>query len=171
MPGRKKKFDRASCLACAGKTEEDRLILELRAIHRTMNALYEGKGSWKRVLIVLGRTGPITQKALTNRLGIQPGSVSAVLGKMEAMGLITRTPSAADQRTMDLRTAESVALQSIPRGRKPGRPGRRSARRPPPGNVRLPFLRGQNRSAAPAGNAERRLGRAVCRKIEIHTET
>ena len=98
MPGRKKKFDRASCLACAGKTEEDRLILELRAIHRTMNALYEGKGSWKRVLIVLGRTGPITQKALTNRLGIQPGSVSAVLGKMEAMGLITRTPSAADQR-------------------------------------------------------------------------
>ena len=103
MPGRKKKFDRASCLACAGKTEEDRLILELRAIHRTMNALYEGKGSWKRVLIVLGRTGPITQKALTNRLGIQPGSVSAVLGKMEAMGLITRTPSAADQRTMDLR--------------------------------------------------------------------
>ena len=94
MPGRKKVFDgvsRRERYLSAGVNEK--LILNLRDIHVTMRALYEGKGSCRRVLIVLEKTGPITQKALTERLEIQPGSMSDVLGKLEAAGLVARTPS------------------------------------------------------------------------------
>ncbi len=103
MTGRKKVFDgesRRARYVSAGVNEK--LIMNLRDIHMTMRALYEGKGSCTRVLIVLEKTGPITQKALTERLEIQPGSVSDVLGKMEAAGLVTRTASEEDQRTADV---------------------------------------------------------------------
>ena len=103
MSGRKKVFDGASRrerYLSAGVNEK--LIMNLRDIHVTMRALYEGKGSCRRVLIVLEKTGPMTQKALTERLEIQPGSMSDVLGKMEVAGLVTRTPSEEDQRTADV---------------------------------------------------------------------
>ena len=44
----------------------------------------------------------MTQKALTARLGVQPGSASEVLTKLEQAGLILRTPSEADHRTTDI---------------------------------------------------------------------
>ena len=56
-----------------------RLIINLRDISHTMRGMYEGRGSQKRVLIVLSETGPITQRGLTERLGIQPGSASEVI--------------------------------------------------------------------------------------------
>ena len=113
MPGRKKVFDgtsRRERYVTAGVNEK--LIMNLRDIHMTMRALYEGKGSCRRVLIVLEKTGPITQKALTERLEIQPGSVSDVLGKMEAMGLVTRTPSEEDQRTANVTLTPAGRLRA-----------------------------------------------------------
>ena len=44
----------------------------------------------------------MTQKALTARLGVQPGSASEVLNKLEQAGLILRTPSETDHRTTDI---------------------------------------------------------------------
>ena len=103
MPGRRKIFDQESRRArYAAADVEDKLVMNLRDIQRTMLALYEGKGSWKRVLIILRRTGPITQKELTERLEIQPASVSDVLAKMEEMELIERRQCASDQRTADV---------------------------------------------------------------------
>ncbi len=80
----------------------DRLIINLRDLSHTMRCLFEGKGSQKRVLIVLNETGTITQQALTERLGIQPGSASEVFAKLESAGLIQRTPSDTDRRTADI---------------------------------------------------------------------
>ena len=37
--------------------------------------------------MMLLETGPVTQKKLTALLGIQPGSASEVIGKLEAAGL------------------------------------------------------------------------------------
>ena len=85
----------------------NKLIWNLRDTGRTMRRTSEGRGSQKRVLIVLLETGRITQKALTERLGIQPGSASEVLGKLEAAGLITRAQSEADKRTTDVRLTEA----------------------------------------------------------------
>ena len=116
MPGRRKIFDwesRQARYAAAGINEK--LIFNLRDIHCTMRALYEGKGSVARVLIMLNKTGPIAQKDLTDLLEIQPASVSDVLAKMDAQGLIQRRPSESDQRTWNVsltQEGEQKALEA-----------------------------------------------------------
>ncbi|WP_304975963.1 MarR family transcriptional regulator, partial [uncultured Acetatifactor sp.] len=66
----------------------DGLILSLRDLHHTMHSLYEGKASQKRILIILNELEAITQRDLTERLGIQPGSASEILAKLEGSGWI-----------------------------------------------------------------------------------
>ena len=85
----------------------DKLILSLRDLGHMLRFLFEGKGSQKRILIILSENGEMTQRALTEWLGIQPGSASEVLAKLENAGLIRRTPSAADRRTADIRLTEA----------------------------------------------------------------
>ena len=79
-----------------------RLVISLRDISHTMRSLYEGRGSQKRVLIVLSGTGTITQRELTQRLGIQPGSASEVIAKLESAGLVERSASEEDRRTANI---------------------------------------------------------------------
>lgn len=101
---------------CSAADINDKLIINLRDISHTMRYLYEGKGSQKRILIVLDEIGSsITQRELTRRLGIQPGSASEVIAKLEGEGYIRRTPSETDRRTTDVAlTAEgkSAAAQA-----------------------------------------------------------
>ena len=85
----------------------NKLIWNFRDIGHTMRRIWEGKGSQKRILIILNEIGAITQRELTHRLGIQPGSASEVLGKLETNGLIARTPSATDHRTTDIQLTEA----------------------------------------------------------------
>ena len=92
---------------CGDRTNKnDMLIRHFRDIHHTMRSLYEGRGSQKRILIMLLEAGAITQRALTERLGIQPGSVSEVLAKLEKGGLILRRENTADRRTTDVLLTE-----------------------------------------------------------------
>lgn len=79
----------------------NKLIWNLRDIGHTMRRIREGKGSQRRILILL-RESAATQQELTKRLGIQPGSASEVIGKLETAELIVRTPSQADRRTFDI---------------------------------------------------------------------
>lgn len=85
----------------------NRLIWNFRDIAHTMRQTSEGKGGQKRVLIILRESGSMTQKELTDRLGVQPGSVSEVLGKLEAAGLIRRVPNGTDRRTTDICLTEA----------------------------------------------------------------
>lgn len=86
----------------------DKLILNLRDLSHTMRFLYEGKGSQKRILIVLKEIGgSVTQRELTERLGIQPGSASEVITKLEDAGYIKRTPNEADRRTINIDLTET----------------------------------------------------------------
>lgn len=85
----------------------NKLIWNFRDISHTMRQSYEGKGSQKRILIILLETGGMTQRELTRRLGIQPGSVSEVIGKLEAAQFVVRTPSAADRRTTEIQLTEA----------------------------------------------------------------
>ena len=94
----------------------DKLIMNFRDISHTMRSLYEGRGSQKRILIILHEVGKITQRALTARLGIQPGSDSEVIAKLESAELITRTPSESDRRTADIQLSDKgreLASQAI----------------------------------------------------------
>lgn len=56
----------------------NKLIWNLRDIGHTMRRIREGRGSQRRVLILLRESGATTQRELTARLGIQPGSASEV---------------------------------------------------------------------------------------------
>lgn len=81
----------------------NKLIWNFRDIGHTMRQISEGRGSQKRILILLRETEGMTQKELTARLGVQPGSASEILNKLEQAGLILRTPSETDHRTTDIR--------------------------------------------------------------------
>lgn len=89
-----------------------KLILNLRDISHTMRSLYEGKGSQKQVLMVLLKTGRITQRELTARLGIQLGSASEVIAKLEHAGLLVRVPGEEDRRTADILLTEAGRRQA-----------------------------------------------------------
>lgn len=87
-----------------------RLVRNFWDISHTMRQISEGKGSQKRILMILMERTTLTQRELTEYLGIQPGSVSEVIGKLEAAGLIRRTPSQRDRRTADLMLTETGRL-------------------------------------------------------------
>lgn len=86
----------------------DRIIINLRDLSHMMRSLYEGKGSQKRILIVLAEIGgSVTQRELTELLGIQPGSASEVIAKLESAGYIRRAPNETDHRTVDVTLTEA----------------------------------------------------------------
>lgn len=85
----------------------DKLVINLRDLGHIMRFLYEGKASQKRILIILNEAETITQRDLTERLGIQPGSASEILSKLESAGLIVRTQNEADRRTTDVSLTDS----------------------------------------------------------------
>lgn len=91
---------------------DKKLILNLRDLGHMIRFLFEGKGSQKRILIILQESGGMTQRELTERLGIQPGSASEVIGKLEHAGLLLRTPGSADRRTADLQLTEAGSIQA-----------------------------------------------------------
>lgn len=90
-------------MLCNNSTDiNDKLITNICDMNHIMRFLYEGKASQKRILIILLEVNNITQRELTERLGIQPGSASEVLAKLESAGLITRTANEADHRTTNI---------------------------------------------------------------------
>lgn len=85
----------------------NKLIRNFWNISHTLHHISEGKGSQKRILMILKENRDITQRELTEHLGIQPGSASEVIGKLEAAGLILRTASQEDRRTTEIRLTEA----------------------------------------------------------------
>lgn len=62
-----------------------------------------GKASQSRVLQILSEhKDKMTQKDVMDRMDIQPGSLSELLGKMEHSDLIERMQNAQDKRNMDV---------------------------------------------------------------------
>ena len=100
----------------------NKLIWNFRDIGHTMRQISEGRGSQKRILILLRETKGMTQKELTARLRVQPGSASEVINKLEQAGLILRTPSETDHRTTDIRlTPDGEALAKEASAKRAGR--------------------------------------------------
>lgn len=100
---------------------DDKLIINLRDVSHMMRGQYEGKASQKRILIILHESDALTQKELTERLGIQPGSASEILSKLENAGLITRTTNETDRRTTDIQltdTGTELALEAVEQRQK-----------------------------------------------------
>lgn len=123
MPKRQEKQQDREMHTANGPAEDinDSLIISLQDLHHTMRSLYEGKASQKRILIILNGLEAITQRDLTERLGIQPGSASEILSKLEESGWIDRTQNEADRRTTDISLTDSgreIAEEALRQRRK-----------------------------------------------------
>lgn len=92
---------------------EDKLMALLRELGGIGRHGFDGKGSQSRILSMLKKDGTITQRQLTEQLGIQPGSASEVLGKLESAGLILRMPSEADRRTTTVSLTEAGEAKAV----------------------------------------------------------
>ena len=84
------------------KNIEDKILLNLRDLGYKIHFLYDGKDSQRRVLIMLRQSGDMSQRELTDRLSIRPGSMSEVLTKLTNKGLIYRVQNDSDKRTMTI---------------------------------------------------------------------
>lgn len=90
-----------------------KLIWNFRNISHFLRSTSNGKGSQKHILSVLLKSGCVTQTALTDYLGISPGSASEVLSKMEAAKLIVRTENELDHRTVKIELTEKGKQEAI----------------------------------------------------------
>lgn len=79
----------------------------LHELHYMSRFGMESRGGQGRILKLLSEEGDMTQRALTEKLGIQPGSASEVIGKLERAGFVTRSENAEDRRTVDVRMTEA----------------------------------------------------------------
>ncbi len=68
------------------------------------NGRYRGQ---KRILRILADAPQVSQKELTDMLGIEPGSMSEVLSKLEDKGLILREKDENDRRKMRISLTEN----------------------------------------------------------------
>lgn len=91
---------------------DGKLAVKLRELHHRGRGVMESRGGQGKILGILAREGSMTQRALTEQLGIQPGSASEVIGKLERAGLIERSENAADRRTADIKLTEQGREQA-----------------------------------------------------------
>lgn len=79
--------------------------LLVRCGHFMFHQTHQG-GQQDKVISILQEKGPMPQKALQEKLGIQSGSVSELVTKLETKGLISRENDPADRRRVVLKLTE-----------------------------------------------------------------
>lgn len=87
-------------------TVEERLTRLLRFCGKTLHHGMGGRVSQQRILAILYRHPVMPQRELMNIIGIQSGSMSEVLGKIEEQGLLVREKNSRDKRNADIRLTE-----------------------------------------------------------------
>lgn len=81
---------------------DGKLGVLLHGLHHMSRFDMGSRGGQGRILKLLAQEGKMTQRDLTEKLGIQPGSASEVIGKLERAGFVTRSENAEDRRTADI---------------------------------------------------------------------
>lgn len=88
------------------------LMRQMRRCNHLLYHKFSLNFSQNRILSVLNREGPMTQKALMCRLQIQPGSLSEVIAKVEGAGLVERRRCEDDRRSVEIRLTEEGVRQA-----------------------------------------------------------
>ena len=86
---------------------EEKLFDNLQEVGHIGRFRLGGRGGQNRILHILEEQGEMTQRDLTEKLGIQPGSASEVIGKLEKAGFVERRANDHDRRTANLYLTES----------------------------------------------------------------
>ena len=84
------------------RSQDEQLIHNLRRCSHYLRHNTEEKGSQRRVLFLLHRRGPMSQKELLDTMGVRAGSLSELLSKLEAKGYIAREKSETDKRNYNV---------------------------------------------------------------------
>lgn len=84
----------------------DKLHLMFRTILYQMQHSEDSFGGQKNILSILVRRGSMTQKELLEYSRIRSASLSELLGKLEAAGLVERRPNRDDRRVQDVMLTE-----------------------------------------------------------------
>ncbi len=74
-----------------------------------------GNASRRRIVALLYERGELTQREIRKILGIQAGSLSELVSRMEKFGVLTREPDESDRRRTVLRLTE----KGMERAREP----------------------------------------------------
>ena len=82
-----------------GNGRDDELIKAITEARSFLHMLYDGNGSQKNLLMYLLENGPVTQRVLTDTMGVKPSSMSEIISKLEKSGLVVKTPDSKEYRT------------------------------------------------------------------------
>ncbi len=85
---------------------------ELRNLSHHFRLMSDSRGGQKQILFILSQEEQLSQRKLMDITGIKSGSLSEVLGKLEHAGLIERTQSTEDRRSVDIRLTEQGQIQA-----------------------------------------------------------
>ena len=91
---------------------DEKLLSLLGRLGRIGHSALNGKSSQNLILQILSKSEHMTQRELPEQLGIQPGSVSEIIKKLEAAGMIIRQSNAEDRRTVDIALTEAGKAQA-----------------------------------------------------------
>lgn len=91
---------------------DEKLSMLLSRLGRAGHGSSDVKSSQNRILHILSKSGRMTQKELTEQLGIRPGSASEIIKKLESAGLITRQSNSEDRRTVDIALTDAGRAQA-----------------------------------------------------------
>lgn len=91
---------------------DEKLFALLGRLGRMGHGAFNGKSSQNRILHILSKAERMTQRELTEQLGIQPGSASEIIKKLETAGLITRQSNSEDRRTVDIALTDAGIAQA-----------------------------------------------------------
>lgn len=91
---------------------EEQLTGMLRFCGKTLHHGMGGKCSQDRILLLLHRHGTVTQRELMDITGLQSGSMSEVVGKIEENGFLRREKNEADKRNVDVTLTEAGWLEA-----------------------------------------------------------
>lgn len=91
---------------------DEKLLALLGRLGRMGHGTFNGKSSQNRILHILSKSEGMTQRELTEQLGIQPGSASEIIKKLESAGLITRQSNSEDRRTVDITLTDAGKAQA-----------------------------------------------------------
>ena len=95
-----------------GSGTQDELTYLMRACGHILYNSGSSRTGQGRILHILDREGTVEQKQLQGMLGIQSGSVSEILSKLEREELILRTRNEKDRRKMVVALTEKGHLHA-----------------------------------------------------------
>lgn len=92
--------------------DERELHAAMRVLAHSMHRMSDGRAGQGRLLGILLENDGITQRDLQDIVVVRSGSLSEVLGKLEANGLVERRASAEDRRMMRVFLTEQGAREA-----------------------------------------------------------